>query len=194
VTLNDGTTTPVWNKNAPSSGTYHNFTNADRFNYAPFNLLLTPSQRKALFTSLTYDATDSIQLYAKGLFNTRTSTNQAAPEPIFVGPVAQTGGLADRINVSAANPSTLRHRSVRGGLAYLRDRGRQLHRPDARPVEADRAYSTRTSTPGTSAAASGHSAPARRLHLGHQLRQHREQGQPEVHQRLQHRQGRHCTR
>jgi len=104
VTLNDGTTTPVWNKNAPSSGTYHNFTNADRFNYAPFNLLLTPSQRKALFTSLTYDATDSIQLYAKGLFNTRTSTNQAAPEPIFVGPVAQTGGLADRINVSAANP------------------------------------------------------------------------------------------
>src|ERR1700730_4618918 len=70
VTLNDGTTTPVWNKNNPSSGTYHNFTNADRFNYAPFNLLLTPSQRKALWTSLSYDATDSIQLYAKGLFNT----------------------------------------------------------------------------------------------------------------------------
>src|SRR6266403_72854 len=104
VTLNNGAipSAATWDKNNPTAGTYHNFTNADRFNYAPFNLLLTPSQRKALFTSLTYDATDSIQLYAKGLFNTRTSTNQAAPEPIFVGPVAQTGGLADRINVSAA--------------------------------------------------------------------------------------------
>src|SRR5882724_9747094 len=104
VTLNDGTTTPVWDPNNPSGGTYHHFTNADRFNFAPLNLLLTPSQRKALFTSLSYDATDDIQLYAKGLFNTRTSTNQAAPEPIFVGPVAGTGGLADGINVSAANP------------------------------------------------------------------------------------------
>jgi iron complex outermembrane receptor protein len=104
VTLNDGTTTPVWNKNNPSSGTYHNFTNADRFNYAPFNLLLTPSQRKALWTSLSYDATDSIQLYAKGLFNTRTSANQAAPEPIFVGPVAQTAGIADAIVISHLNP------------------------------------------------------------------------------------------
>src|SRR6266403_2152062 len=106
VTLNNGAipSAATWDKNNPTAGTYHNFTNADRFNSAPFNLLLTPSQRKALFTSLTYDATDSIQLYAKGLFNTRTSTNQAAPEPIFVGPVAQTGGLADRIDVSAANP------------------------------------------------------------------------------------------
>jgi len=104
VTLNDGTTTPVWDPNNPSGGTYHHFTNADRFNFAPLNLLLTPSQRKALFTSLSYDATDDIQLYAKGLFNTRTSTNQAAPEPIFVGPVAGTGGIADSINVSHLNP------------------------------------------------------------------------------------------
>jgi iron complex outermembrane receptor protein len=104
VTLNNGTTTPVWNPNNPNGGTYHHFTNADRFNFAPLNLLLTPSQRKALFTSLSYDATDDIQLYAKGLFNTRTSTNQAAPEPIFVGPVAGTGGIADSISVSHLNP------------------------------------------------------------------------------------------
>jgi iron complex outermembrane receptor protein len=104
VTLNDGTTTPAWNPNNPNGGTYHHFTNADRFNFAPLNLLLTPSQRKALFTSLSYDATDDIQLYAKGLFNTRTSTNQAAPEPIFVGPVAGTGGIADSISVSHLNP------------------------------------------------------------------------------------------
>jgi iron complex outermembrane receptor protein len=106
VTLNTGTTAPVWNPNNPTSppSTYHNFAGTDRFNFAPLNLLLTPSQRKALFTNLTYDATDSIQLYAKGLFNNRTSTNQAAPEPIFVGPSAGTGGIADTIDVSRLNP------------------------------------------------------------------------------------------
>jgi iron complex outermembrane receptor protein len=106
VTVNTGTTAPVWNPNNPTAppSTYHNFGGADRFNFAPLNLLYTPSQRKALFTNLTYDASDSIQLYAKGLFNTRTSTNQAAPEPIFVAPFAGTGGIADTINVSRFNP------------------------------------------------------------------------------------------
>ncbi|MBS0377977.1 MAG: TonB-dependent receptor [Proteobacteria bacterium] len=104
VTLNNGTTNPVWNPNNPTSGTYHNWSGADRFNYAPYNLLLTPSQRKSIWTGVTYDVTDSVQLYAKGMFINRTSTNQAAPEPIFVGPYAGTGGIADTINVSRLNP------------------------------------------------------------------------------------------
>ncbi|TLZ22168.1 MAG: hypothetical protein E6K29_19500, partial [Gammaproteobacteria bacterium] len=106
VTLNTGTTTPTWNPANPttSPSTYHNFGSVDRFNYAPFNLLLTPSQRKALWTSLTYDASDDVQVYAKGMFNNRTSTNQAAPEPIFVGPYTGSGGIADGINVSRLNP------------------------------------------------------------------------------------------
>ena len=105
VTLNTGTTTPVWNPANPTTppSTYHNFSSADRFNYAPFNLLLTPSQRKALWTSLTYDASDDVQVYAKGMFNNRTSTNQAAPEPIFVGPYTGSGGIADGINISRLN-------------------------------------------------------------------------------------------
>ena len=47
MTLNNGTTTPVWDPNNPIGGTstYHNFGTDDRFNYAPYNLLLTPSQR-----------------------------------------------------------------------------------------------------------------------------------------------------
>jgi iron complex outermembrane receptor protein len=103
VTLNTGTTNPVWNSgNAPN--TYHNFTDADRFNFAPLNLLLTPSQRKSIWTSVTYDWTDDVQVYAKGMFNNRTSTNQAAPEPIFTGPFAGTGGIADTINISSKNP------------------------------------------------------------------------------------------
>jgi len=106
VTLNNGTTTPVWNPNNPVNppSTYHNFSDADRFNFAPYNLLLTPSQRKSIWTSVSYDATDDIQVYAKGMFINRTSVNQAAPEPIFVGPYAGTGGIADTINVSHLNP------------------------------------------------------------------------------------------
>ncbi|WP_460729103.1 TonB-dependent receptor [Lysobacter rhizosphaerae] len=104
ATLNDGTTTPVWDPTNENGGTYHHFTGADRFNFAPFNLLLTPNKRKALFTSLSYDITENTRLHVKALYNNRTSTNQAAPEPIFVGPDAGTGGLADTISVSALNP------------------------------------------------------------------------------------------
>jgi iron complex outermembrane receptor protein len=104
LTLNDGTTTPVWNPADPASGTYHQFTNADRFNYAPFNLLLTPSERKSMFARVSFDISDNVTFYAKGLFNNRKSSNQAAPEPMFVGPGAGTGGLADTISVSALNP------------------------------------------------------------------------------------------
>src|SRR6185312_8271571 len=105
VTLNTGTAPPAVAAPGNATGSsYHNFGDADRFNFAPVNLLLTPSQRKAIWTSLSYDASDDVQLYMKGLFNTRTSTNQAAPEPIFVGPFAGTGGIADGINVSKNNP------------------------------------------------------------------------------------------
>ena len=105
VTLNNGTTTPVWTAANPvtAPSTYHNWSNADRFNFAPLNLLLTPSQRKSLWTGITYDINDDVQMYAKGMFNNRTSVNQAAPEPIFVGPYAATGGIADNINVSKLN-------------------------------------------------------------------------------------------
>ncbi|MCF7222151.1 TonB-dependent receptor plug domain-containing protein [Marilutibacter chinensis] len=104
VTLDDGTTNPVWNPADPDAGTYHGFTGADRFNFAPYNLLLTPSKRKALFTSLNFDITENVRLHAKALYNNRTSTNQAAPEPIFVGPFAGTGGIADTIIVHEDNP------------------------------------------------------------------------------------------
>jgi iron complex outermembrane receptor protein len=104
VTLNNGTTTPSWDPNDPTGGTYHNFGGADRFNFAPYNLLLTPSKRKALFTSVNFDITDNTRLHVKAMYNNRTSTNQAAPEPIFVGPFAGTGGIADTIIVHADNP------------------------------------------------------------------------------------------
>ncbi|WP_133500771.1 TonB-dependent receptor plug domain-containing protein [Cognatilysobacter terrigena] len=105
ITLNNGAL-PNYNGGNPTSapGTYHNFSSADRFNFAPYNLILTPSKRKSLFGSARYDITESLSLHAKALYNNRVSENQAAPEPIFVGPFAGTGGIADTIVIAANNP------------------------------------------------------------------------------------------
>ena len=106
ITLNNGTTTPNYNGGSPTSGagTYHDWSGADRFNFAPLNLLLTPSKRKSVFASARYDINDAVSLHAKALYNNRQSANQAAPEPIFVGPFAGTGGIADTITIAANNP------------------------------------------------------------------------------------------
>lgn len=104
ITLNNGTRTPIFVRGNPNGGTYNAFDGSDRFNYAPFNLLMTPSERKGLFASVQYDITDTVRLRAKAVYNTRASTNQAAPEPLFVGPGAGTGGLADTISIPANHP------------------------------------------------------------------------------------------
>jgi iron complex outermembrane receptor protein len=104
ITLNNGVTSPIWDPADPTGGSFHNFGTDDRFNYAPYNLLLTPSTRKSLFANVTYNITDTTQLHVKSLYNNRESSNQAAPEPIFVGPYAGTGGIADTITISALNP------------------------------------------------------------------------------------------
>ncbi|MBU6199435.1 MAG: TonB-dependent receptor [Xanthomonadaceae bacterium] len=82
ITAN-GVAGPGGVQNFPSG--YHHFTSADRFNFAPYNLLLTPSERTGFFAQTDYKLTDNIHWYMKGLYNTRKSVNQAAPEPIFLG-------------------------------------------------------------------------------------------------------------
>jgi len=83
---------------------YHRFTSADRFNFAPFNLLVTPSRRNSAFGQTRYKFNDNIRFSAKALFESRNSANQAAPEPIFLGAGAGLGTLADTIGVDATNP------------------------------------------------------------------------------------------
>lgn len=80
------------------------FTNDDRFNFAPFNLLLTPSERTGVFLQGQQDFSNGIQAYGRVLFNHRRSQNRAAPEPIFLGPGAGTGGLQDTVSIDASNP------------------------------------------------------------------------------------------
>ena len=86
-------------------GGFHHFTRADRFNFAPYNLLLTPQERTGIFAQGTYHITDHVNFYLKGLYNTRDSTNQAGPEPIFLGQqFCQAIDLCYHVGVDKTNP------------------------------------------------------------------------------------------
>ena len=106
---------------------FHQFTSADRFNFAPYNLLQTPSKRTALFAQSRYWLTDGIRLQAKALYQARSSVNQAAPEPIFIGPGAGSGGIADTIGIDVSNPYN--------PLGYSLDPASNLVFVARRPVE-----------------------------------------------------------
>jgi len=80
------------------------FSNDERFNFAPFNMVLTPSRRVSMFSQANMELTPRTQLYVRGMFNNRRSVNRAAPEPIFLGSDAGTGGLGDVTSIDVTNP------------------------------------------------------------------------------------------
>jgi iron complex outermembrane recepter protein len=81
------------------------FSDADRFNYAEFNLALTPSRRDSAFVQGRFAFSDSVNGYLRTLVNRRRSEQRAAPEPIFLGATAGTGNpLADGITIPADHP------------------------------------------------------------------------------------------
>jgi len=86
-------------------GDFIGFGTANRFNFAEYNYLLTPSERKGIFAQGRYDVGDNVTWYVRALYNNRQSENRAAPEPLFLGPDAGTGNpYADDIFISADNP------------------------------------------------------------------------------------------
>jgi iron complex outermembrane recepter protein len=65
------------------------------YNYQPFNLIMTPSERGALFTSSSYKITDDIQAYAEVTMNKTHSGWEFAPLPF--------DATADNVVISGAN-------------------------------------------------------------------------------------------
>ena len=98
ITLNDGVGTPS------AYSDYHNFSDADRFNFAPYNYVETPSQRMGAFISVTYKLAPFINVRGKASFTNRQSVNQAAPEPLSIGADAANGNRLDRTGVDVTNP------------------------------------------------------------------------------------------
>lgn len=90
---------------SPTLADYRNWAgNADRFNFAPFNYILTPLQRYGGFATLHQEVGAAANLTVKLVYNRRESKNQAAPLPLFVGPDAGNGNLLDTITIDASNP------------------------------------------------------------------------------------------
>lgn len=99
----------------------------DAFNYAPFNLLLTPNERAGVFGQFRLNLGGDTTWYARALANRRTSLNQAAPEPIDLGPGAGSPFTANivipathpfnpfGIQLDSSNILTIRRRPIEGG-------------------------------------------------------------------------------
>ena len=85
-------------------GDFTNFTSAARFNFSPFNYFLTPSERYGGFVNVKQELTSNINLRVKAVYAHRTSQNQAAFLPLFIGPDAGNGNLLDTITIAASNP------------------------------------------------------------------------------------------
>jgi iron complex outermembrane receptor protein len=92
--------------NTPTFGELRGFTTADRFNFAPFQYLLTPSKRWGVWISSKSELTDAVNLRIKALYNHRASENKAAFEPLFIGPDAGNGNgsLFDTLSIDRTNP------------------------------------------------------------------------------------------
>ena len=77
VTLNQGVS------GSTTLADYHTYTGADSFNYAPYNLLLTPQDRTNISLFGSYKFTPNVEAYFN-LFYTRTKASSViAPVPIF---------------------------------------------------------------------------------------------------------------
>ncbi|MGE5626261.1 MAG: TonB-dependent receptor domain-containing protein [Bacillota bacterium] len=78
-------TAPV--KGKPSLSDFRPFVshgaNSDRFNYAPFNYVLTPEERYSTYFQGYTDLADNLTFKADMMYSHRDSHQQAAPEPLF---------------------------------------------------------------------------------------------------------------
>lgn len=97
-------TAPVIGRKTLYPSDFKAFTSADRFNFAPFNYLLTPSERYGAFVNFKQELTDGINMRTKLVYNHRHSRTEAAFLPLFVGPDAGNGNLLDTISIDATNP------------------------------------------------------------------------------------------
>ncbi|MDQ7048644.1 MAG: TonB-dependent receptor plug domain-containing protein [Enterobacterales bacterium] len=107
VTINPGVTNPTFDPNNPGgpNDDFHAWSNADRFNYAAYNLYVTPSTSTNLFAQGNYEIAEDTNFNFTAMYNKRKSKNQAAPEPIFIGPEAGTGNAyADGVVIDVTNP------------------------------------------------------------------------------------------
>lgn len=111
ATLNDGVLNdgmgniPVFDPNDPDGGDFNAFDAGDRFNFngPGYNYLRTPNERVNLYTNVTHELSDQVDMFIRASYTNRESATKAAPEPLCLG-----NGCGNRINdnfvISALNP------------------------------------------------------------------------------------------
>ena len=102
--VNNGTQLPTYDPNNPGGADFHNFATADRFNFQPFNYLITPNRRVNVFGKAHNDLTENIGFTFTGSFTNRKSNSQAAPNPLFFGSDAGSGFYMDNVFIPANHP------------------------------------------------------------------------------------------
>jgi iron complex outermembrane receptor protein len=92
--------------NTPTYAELRHFNTSDRFNFAPYQYILTPSERYGVWASFKTEISDWVNFRVRGLYNHRNSENKAAFEPLFIGPDAGNGAgsLFDTLSIDATNP------------------------------------------------------------------------------------------
>lgn len=98
--------TPVYNAGNPTdpASDFKAFTDADRFNFGPYNYLQIPVERYGAFVNARQELGDNINFSVRGIWNQRKSKNQAAPLPFGFGVAAGLTPVLDAITVDASNP------------------------------------------------------------------------------------------
>ncbi len=76
-------------------------TATDAYNFAPDNYLVTPQERISLYGGGSFDITDDIQFYVRGVFNNRKSSQLLAAMPIVLGTGPGAGVIARTLSISA---------------------------------------------------------------------------------------------
>ncbi len=115
ITLNDGvlndgganvpTCDPAIAGDCLSTGDWHAFSSADRFNYngPGFNFLRTPNERVNIYGSVNHELAPNLKLVMKAAYTNRTSATKAAPEPLCLGAGCGTR-ITENFFISALNP------------------------------------------------------------------------------------------
>lgn len=148
--LNNGVTLPAYDPNNPTGGDFHAFGTTDRFNFQPYNYLVTPNRRVNLFGKTDYELGDDVTFTLTASFTNRESSNQAAPNPLFMGFDAGAGFYLDNVVIPASNPYNPFGIDLAGGA------GGNLVTIGRRPLEAGpRIFEQRVNTWMASAALDG---------------------------------------
>jgi iron complex outermembrane recepter protein len=122
-----------------SMSDFHPFTSDDRFNYAPFNYVLTPEERFSTYLQGYTDLADNLTFKADMMYAHRDSHQQAAPEPLFFAsssialdiPASQAynpfGFDLDAAHPSSANLALLGRRMVENGPRLYHEKEDTFH-------------------------------------------------------------------